>query len=226
MVSVMSNEITLINCPTNTLINCVTTMCPSGTQVERDYQLRTFGIPTECIPLSCTGTIKDGNHKTSMKMRTKLDDNRKAEAAGDYIRYYSPDFTSKSFHAIECPEIDAFLVRRNGVAWNYPGNFHVRALLEEKLGDKQRLHENFVSDVTEEFIARDIPILVYEDQNGWYVRVTSKQDIQKQVLYIMREIRKRRRIKAKTATSLKANTGVINAQFQNRTVMDSCFGTR
>ena len=195
----------------------------TGTQVERDYELRTFGIPTECIPLSCTGTIKDANHKTSIKMRTKLDDNRKAEANGDYIRYYSPDSTCKPFHAIECPEIDAFLVRRNGVAWNYPGNISVRALLEEKLGDQQRLKENFVSAITEELIALDIPILVYEDQNGWYVRVTNKQDIQKQVLYIMREIRKRRRMREKLAISLKANTGVMNAQFQNRTMKDSCF---
>lgn len=196
--------------------------CPSGTQVEQDYELRTFGIPTECIPLSYTGTIKDTNHKTSIKMRTKLDNNRKAEAAGDYIRYYSPNFLPKPFPAVECPEIDAFLVRRNGVAWNYPGNIHVRALLEEKLGDEQKLKEEFVSTITEELIARNIPIMVYDDKNGWYMRVTNKQYLQKQVLYIMREIRKRRRLKAKTTTSLKANAGVINAPFRS---INSCFGT-
>lgn len=202
---------------------------PPGTQIERDYELRTFGIPTECIPLSCTGTIKDGNHKKFLKMRSKLDEHCRLEAGGDYLRYYSPSFVARPFPAIECPEIDSFLVRRNGVAWNYPGNIRVRTLLEERLCDQQRLQEDYVSAVTEEFIAWNIPMLVFDDTNGWYTRVTKKQDIQKQVLCIMREIRKRHRMKdnMKERESSKQKGCATNTFHAfadvECTSMDSCF---
>jgi hypothetical protein len=171
-----------------------------GTQIEREYELRTFGIPTECIPLSYTGTIKEGYHRTYLKMRSKMDDHHKLETRGDYRLYYSNNFVRHPFPAIECPEIDSFLVRRNGVAWNYPGNIRVRSLLEEKLSNRKRLKKEYISTVTEELMARNIPILVFDDTNGWYTRITRKQDIQRQVLYIMREIRKRKRMKEKQTT--------------------------
>merc|ERR1712238_215406 len=121
-----------------------------------------------------------------------MDDHRKEEARKDYIRYYSPDSVITPFPAIECPEVNCFLVRRNGAAWNYPGNIRVRDLLEEKLNDQKRLKEDYVSSITEDIMARDIPILFYDDKHAWYTRVTKKDDLQKQILYIMREIRKRK----------------------------------
>ena len=162
--------------------------------------LRTFGILTEYIPLSSTGTIKDANQKTFLKTRSLLEQHRKAEARGDYIRYYASSSNQILFPVIECPEVNSFLVRRNGAAWNYPGNIRVRSFLEEKMNENKRLQEEFVSSITEEIIAQDIQILVFDDEHGWYNRITKKEDIKKQVLYIMREIRKRNRSKAKVST--------------------------
>jgi len=197
-----------------------------GTQIEREYELRTFGIPTECIPLSCTGTIKDGYHRTYLKMRTKMDDHRKSEANSDDRLYYSASFPRRPFYAIECPEIDSFLVRRNGVAWNYPGNVRVRSILEDKLNNQKRLKEEYVRAVTEELIERDISILGFDDMNGWYTRIARKQDIQKQVLYIMREIRKRKRLKEKASSQSNACNSKVFQKMTDRqcSPVPSCFG--
>jgi len=195
-----------------------------GTQVECDYVLRSFGIPTEHIPRSSTGTIKDGYHKANLKMRSLLDDHRKGEACNDYRRYYSSSFVVAPFHAIECPCVNSFLVRRNGAAWNYPGNIRVRDFLEEKLFERKRLDEGYMSSITKEIMTRDIQILVYDDAYSWYTRVTRKKDIQKQVLYIMREIRKRKRIKANSSLqsnecSTDAFQGLADQQCK---MVDSC----
>lgn len=195
-----------------------------GSQIECDYNLRSFGIPTEYVPRSSTGTIKDGYHKSFIKTRLLMDDHRKKEASEDYIRYYSPGSVITPFPAIECPEVNCFLVRRNGAAWNYPGNIRVRDLLEEKLNDQKRLQEDYVSSITEDIMARDIPILLYDDKHSWYTRVTKKEDLQKQILYIMREIRKRKRTKANhSSQSNSSATATFQAMANEQVkVMDSC----
>ncbi len=159
-------------------------------------------------------------------MRTKMDDHRKLESNFDDRLYYSTSFPRCPFYAIECPEIDCFLVRRNGVAWNYPGNIRVRSILEDKLNKRKRLKEEYVSSVTEELIEQDVSILEFDEINGWYTRITRKQDIQKQVLYIMREIRKRKRLKEKASSQ---STACNSKAFQKTTdeecsPVPPCFG--
>lgn len=166
-----------------------------GSQTECDYALRSFGIPTENIPRSSTGTIKNAYHKSYLKTRSLIEDRRKERAGGNYGLYYSSSSSQTAFPAIECPEINSFLVRRNGAAWNYPGNIRLRSFLGEKLIEQKRLQEDYVSSIAEEITKRNIQILYYDENFGWYNRITKKEEIQKQVLYIMREIRKRNRIK-------------------------------
>eukprot|EP00536_Pseudo-nitzschia_multiseries_P013534 jgi/Psemu1/320473/estExt_fgenesh1_pm.C_5830001 len=168
-----------------------------GTQMECDYKLRTFGIPTEHIPRSYTGKIKDSYHKTFLKSRTAMDDHRKAEAKNDYHYYYATTSKTKPFPAIECPENNCFLVRKHGVAWNHPGNMELRNFLAEKEQEhgRKRLKGEFISSVVDELNARHIHILLFDEKNSWYTKVTEKEEIQKHVLQVVRDIRKRKSTK-------------------------------
>lgn len=190
-----------------------------GTQVECDYALRSFGIPTEHIPLSSTGTLKTVNHKSYLKMRSLIDAHRKKMAGGNYRLYYSSSSNQSPFFAIECPEINSFLVRRNGAAWNYPGNIRLREFLEEKLMDRKRLQENYVRSIAEEIREQNFEILVFDENHSWYNRVTKMDEIQRQVLYIMREIRKRNRLKASPLQSNMSATHAFKGLTDNRSML-------
>jgi len=168
-----------------------------GTQMECDYKLRSFGIPTEHIPRSYTGKIKDSYHKTFLKTRTAMDDHRKAEARNDYHYYYDSTSAIQHFPAIECPENTCFLVRKHGVAWNNPGNIELRTFLAEKEQEhgRKRLKGEFISRVVDEINAQNIHILLFDEKNSWYTRVTEKEEIQKHILQAVRDIRKRKSTK-------------------------------
>jgi len=165
-----------------------------GTQVKCDYDLRSFGIPTEFIPRSSTGKIKDSYHKTFLKTKMAMDQHRKAESRNDYRYYYASTSIIKLFPAIECPENNCFLVRKHGVAWNNPGNVELRNFLEEEeqKHGKKRLKGEFIRSIVDEINARNINILVFDEKNSWYTKVTEKDEFQKHILQAVRDIRKRK----------------------------------
>ena len=174
--------------------------------MECDYKLRSFGIPTEFIPRSFTGSIKNNYHKTFLKTRLVMDKHRKAEASGDYRQYYSSNSDAKPFPGIECPEVNCFLVRKNGVVWNNPGNIEFRYLLEEKENENKRLQEEYINSIAEEITARNIQILIFDENNLWYTKATKEEDIRKHVLQVMRDIRKRKNVLKNQPQSIKCFT--------------------
>ena len=110
----------------------------SGTRLECDYSLNTFGISPDDIPLTYSGTIKTRQHTRWVKVRGAMDDyveqQCKERVNGDYRYFYASDqHTIKPFPHIQCPEINCVLFHKNGVAWEFPGNVEFRAFLDEQL---------------------------------------------------------------------------------------------
>jgi hypothetical protein len=103
----------------------------SGSSIECDYSLKTFGIQVDDIPLTHTGTVKVKNHSRWIKVRSAMDKFIKDYANNNYQYYYSIENTIIPFPKIICPEVDCVLFRKNGVAWEYPGNIKFRAFLQE-----------------------------------------------------------------------------------------------
>ena len=99
----------------------------AGTPVECDYNLRSFGIPTDDIPRTNTGSIKLKNHTTLIKVQMNMD------AFLKEARETGGDQTAGSGHGfepgIECPEIKCVLFGR--YAWDHPGNIEFRGLLQD-----------------------------------------------------------------------------------------------
>ena len=139
-----------------------------------------------------------------------IDAHRRAEARNDYRFYYAATSRITPFPAIECPENNCFLVRKHGVAWNNPGNIELRVFLEEKEREngRKRLKGEFISGIVDEISARNINILVFDEQHCWYTKVTEKDEIQKHILQTLRDIRKRKKNKKNRQVS--TNTSNTN----------------
>ena len=90
----------------------------AGTPVECDYNLRSFGIPTDDIPRTNTGSIKLKNHTTLIKVQMNMDAFLKEAGSG---HGFEP--------GIECPEIKCVLFGR--YAWDHPDNIEFRGLLQD-----------------------------------------------------------------------------------------------
>jgi hypothetical protein len=114
----------------------------SGSSIECEYSLKSFGIQVDDIPLTHTGTVKLKNHNRWIKVRSTMDKFIKEQAGSggssgsnnyNYQYYYSIENTTNiiPFPKIQCPEVHCVLFRKNGVAWDNPGNIKFRAFLFE-----------------------------------------------------------------------------------------------
>jgi len=112
----------------------------SGSSIECEYSLKSFGIQVDDIPLTHTGTVKLINHSRWIKVRSIMDKFIKEQASSvanandnsnNYQYYYSIENTIIPFPKIQCPEVHCVLFRKNGVAWEHPGNIKFRAFLQE-----------------------------------------------------------------------------------------------
>ena len=87
-----------------------------GQAVELIYSLMAFGIPSDQIPVTSTGTIKTKNHLQWIKF---LREKEKAERQGI------------EFDGIEYPGVNDVLFSLGRHTWSHPGYAMFRALLEE-----------------------------------------------------------------------------------------------
>jgi len=196
----------------------------SGTQTECEYSLRSFGIPIVDIPTTHTGTIKLKNHGRCLKVRTVYDKFIKEQANDNYRNYYAPENQIIPFPKIQCPELHCVLFRKNGVAWEYPGNIKFRRFLQEI---DNRIAENIQQQQQQRFIGNNVAssslsssslssssvmmnreehveyllkeanlrgfsFLLYDEKNHWYIEITEKDELPKQLASALRGHRKRR----------------------------------
>ena len=164
----------------------------TGTPIECDYKLRSFGIPTEDIPRTHTHTIKTRNHARLIKVRKVIDTLvQKAK---------SKNYHSDAFYAgIECPEINCIIFGKH--AWDHPGNIEFREILREIIitQDQDRKKSDnripIIKNVIEESQSRRFRFLMYDRETFFYEEITDYNKIWSLIEQAVREHRKRSRAK-------------------------------
>lgn len=92
-----------------------------GEAIERQYSIKSFGVPIELIPLTETGNIKTTYLKQWMKLRRRIEVMKMIEAAND-----------NSVSIIECPGSNDVVFRSGTSMSCHPGNVHFRYMVESK----------------------------------------------------------------------------------------------
>eukprot|EP00531_Pseudo-nitzschia_arenysensis_P004035 CAMPEP_0116157070 /NCGR_PEP_ID=MMETSP0329-20121206/23154_1 /TAXON_ID=697910 /ORGANISM="Pseudo-nitzschia arenysensis, Strain B593" /LENGTH=492 /DNA_ID=CAMNT_0003654165 /DNA_START=65 /DNA_END=1540 /DNA_ORIENTATION=- len=164
----------------------------TGTPLECDYKLRSFGIPTGDIPRTHTHTIKVKNHNRLIKVLRAVDTFVEKSIKADEV-------TNIRFPGIECPEINCVLFGR--YAWDHPGNVEFRGLLQELFMGTERdvdradqIH-SMVKDVIEESLSRKFRFLMYDRTTYLYEEITDYGEVWALVEQAIKEDRKRRKAK-------------------------------
>lgn len=204
-----------------------------GESVELLYMLQSYGIPTEHIPISFSGTIKTGYMKQWIRAR-------EAQESTLYL-----DLTNDFRDIIECPQLSDVLFRQGiSLIWN-PGNAQVRTLVEklhkkqeEALSNKQvkQKRREMVVDIIKE-ISQLSRFLVW-NESGWWNELFDREQLTLKIEYLIKEVRKSRReasqeIKVDSSTSIfcssnkrpKLNESSGNNDISNddKSCVTSCF---
>lgn len=135
-----------------------------GEPIELRYQLNSYGISTETIPLSWTGTVKVNYLKQWLRIRQYLEDPSFYEPK--LIRSKFCDKTCSSnknngvqpctcrySQPIECPGLNDIVFKKGKSAKSHPGNAHFRSLIQLKY---EHEHERFKSKIDCDHQARYI----------------------------------------------------------------------
>ncbi|VEU43988.1 unnamed protein product [Pseudo-nitzschia multistriata] len=154
-----------------------------GTSIEVRYKLRAFGIPTEHIPVSVTGTIKTGYVKQWMHAREVIEQN-----------YF---MNNSNVTIVECPRLDDVLFR-HGISFNSnPGNAAVRRLIINTYKEQEIVkikRRKMVLAIIEDVRKNGGRFLVWNDEGWWNELLDFDDMIMAKVEYIIKDVRRENRI--------------------------------
>lgn len=165
----------------------------TGTPMECDYKLRSFGIPTDDIPRTHTHTIKLKNHTRLIKARKVIDTFMEQSMVTNEAK-------NVRFPGIECPEINCVIFGK--YAWDQPGNIEFRGLLREmRIAEMDRdleMHSKMrllIEELIQASVSRKFRFLIYDRETFFYKEVTEYVEIWDLVDQSVREHRKRSKAK-------------------------------
>ena len=165
----------------------------SGESVELRYNLRSYGIPTEHIPISVTGTLKFGYVKQWMRAQEVIEENCASDNNNETI--------------VECPQLDDVLFRQ-GISLNSnPGNAMVRRLIINTY-QKQEIarvkRRKVVLNIIEEVRKSGGRFLVWNDEGWWNELFMDENEdlLMAKVEYIIKDVRRENRISVRQQQQL------------------------
>jgi len=172
-----------------------------GESVELLYKLQSYGIPTEHIPISFSGTIKTGYLKQWIRAREAQESTIYLELGNDLRGI------------IECPLMSDVLFRQGISLIANPGNATVRRLIEVMHEQQEVEFKNqvklkrreMVLDIIEE-VSKTSRFLSWND-GGWWSIIQDREQLILKIEYLIKEVRKSKRekhhpIKLKSSTSM------------------------
>eukprot|EP00531_Pseudo-nitzschia_arenysensis_P014822 CAMPEP_0116131742 /NCGR_PEP_ID=MMETSP0329-20121206/9172_1 /TAXON_ID=697910 /ORGANISM="Pseudo-nitzschia arenysensis, Strain B593" /LENGTH=641 /DNA_ID=CAMNT_0003626201 /DNA_START=74 /DNA_END=1999 /DNA_ORIENTATION=+ len=103
-----------------------------GEPVELRYALQSYGIPTENIPMTWSGTIKDAYLKNWIKLRKAIENDREAirRQRHQFPRIGFQPYKSAMSNVVECPNMNDVAFRQGTSLHCHPGNVRFRSLVE------------------------------------------------------------------------------------------------
>jgi hypothetical protein len=183
----------------------------SGTTVECNYILSSFGVRLDDIPTTYSGTIKTRQHIRWMKVRLAMDDFIKQQCKdnvdGDYRYFYASDkYTIQLFPHVQCPEINCVLFHKNGVAWDFPGNIKFRAFLDEQMHKYIHLNNKSSSGNLKSIGSRVDAQAVSPEKEGLFHRII-RLSIEQNFQFLLHDETKHWYIELKEPDSLRRYIG-------------------
>ena len=156
--------------------------------MELRYKLRSYGIPTEDLPISYSGTIKTGYLKQWIRAREYQES----------ISYLQQPIECRNI--VECPKLTDVLFRQGISMIRNPANARVWSLIEEK--QRGRMDTNsqkmiklkrreLVREVIEE-VRKTGRFLVWND-GGWWIELVDQELIKMKIEYLFKETRRLKR---------------------------------
>mmetsp|Transcript_24629 Transcript_24629/g.57814 ORF Transcript_24629/g.57814 Transcript_24629/m.57814 type:complete len:502 (-) Transcript_24629:469-1974(-) len=150
-----------------------------GNTVENNYKLQCFGIPTETIPITYSGTVKFQPMRQWIRLRTFLEE-----------PIYQDTAEIRSI--IECPHPNDIVFRQGSSFLSHPGNATFRTLIAGKIEEIENLSKNLdrenqlamTSIITNSINRKKLPTKA-KDNKRYTTRVIVKE--------VMDEIKRQRR---------------------------------
>jgi hypothetical protein len=131
--------------------------------METQYELMTFGIPVDALPVNNQGEVKK-SHQSKWMERRRIKD----------ISIHQ----TGCFHGIDLPGRDDVVLRRGIKFHEHPGNFRMRLLVESNqevykmapVREKAPIGDKIVQEIKKEG-GRFLEL----DSDGWWVEVSDKE---------------------------------------------------
>ncbi len=167
-----------------------------GNTMELIYILQGYGIPTDTLPITYSGTVKLQSIRQWMRLRNFLEEPIFQNAA-------------EIQSIIECPYPNDIVFRQGTSILTHPGNVTFRALIASKFEEieKRQLNENrtknakmgkdmikirtriLVKEVMEEMQRANMRVLNWNDAQGFWKVLNDHSQIYLKVEYLVREHR-------------------------------------
>ena len=167
-----------------------------GSITEINYNLMSFGIPVDCIPIRSSGEVKTKNHLQWIESRLTLE---------HAIRHAEQTQTPFGDAVVECPRLPD-VVFKVGERGTRPGNIMLRELVEDRHTRYQTKASRSVKNEVIQEIVTGIEgvggrFLVW-DKRGWYVVEKDPAVIKKQISTYIRDYKNRRSNKRSSDTNV------------------------
>jgi hypothetical protein len=153
----------------------------SGENIERQYSIRSYGIPIELIPLTDTGNIKTTYLKQWMKLRRIIEVMKMTEGA------------DKNFDSIiECPGSNDVVFRSGTSMSCHPGNVRFRCMVESKHDTPSNVSQTTQAELAEQLIeeieSRGGRFLKW-DNRGYWTELKDRLPIHTKVALAIRDFK-------------------------------------
>eukprot|EP00536_Pseudo-nitzschia_multiseries_P016455 jgi/Psemu1/221401/e_gw1.1120.3.1 len=157
-----------------------------GYPMELYYILQGYGISTDTIPITFSGTVKVAPVRQWMRVRQYFEE-----------PYYQDSGESSSI--VECPRLSDIVFRQGTNVCSHPGNAAFRALIATKYQDfwdtnsTKRNHKNntrvFIKGVMDEIEKSQLRVLSWNDKQGCWKVLKDDSQIYMKIEYLVRELR-------------------------------------
>ena len=175
-----------------------------------------YGIPTDIIPVTFSGSIKVTYMRQWIRTRQFMDE---------------PSFNMKGSSIVECPYLNDIIFRKGTSVMSHPGNAILRSLIEVKENatngngktackTKTRV---FVSEIMEEIKQNNGRYLTWDD-NGWWTILEDEEQIRSKIDYIVREKRNSIRARINNSQTNKSGTSIFQSQDGSSSKRQKCNG--
>lgn len=195
---------------------------PPGELVETTYALQSYGIPVDEIPFSSSGVIKTKAIKQWMRFRETIESQHFAEDVS-YVDVKLPNHVSPN--VTDCPYLNDVLFRQGVSTITYPGNYRVRAIMQEKHEETKR--RVLIEEIIEAVEKNRGRFLVW-NESGWWDQLHSTIDSEmviKKIEYMLKDFRRSIRKSESSATNqvkLDSSTSAFQSQNGNPPIFVEC----